>query len=237
MMTHDMNRRLAYDGQGTPPARPAPLLRLLRILQAAMLLALYVPALMAADGVTREAANSARAKLKSIQGGAFQKPGIPGNIESMTVSPDRIHVSQQESNSLLALDLAGAYPNGVSAVEVEFQSGRVLGTAQLDFDLLKQSAPTPVPLVWQYLLFGQHALRVEGQLSGTNGQGEFKLEAVTLNGYPVPQILIDALMSIFMTPRFPSVKLDEPFSLPYSIDSLTVLPGRIEVAGSDAAKL
>ncbi len=237
MMTRDMNRRLADDGQGTQSVRQAPLLRLLRILQAAMLLAIYIPALMAADGVTREAADAAHAKLKSIRAGAFQKPGIPGNIESMTVSPDRIHVSQQESNSLLALDLAGAYPSGVSAVEVEFQSGRVVGTAQLDFDVLKQSSPTPVPLVWRYLLFGQHALRVEGQLSGNNGQGEFKLEELTLNGYPVPQLLIDVLMSLFIRPRFPSVKLDEPFSLPYSIDSLTVMPGRIEVAGSDAAKL
>ena len=80
-----------------------------------------------------------------------------------------------------------------------------------------------------YLFWGVHTLSVEGSFSAIDGVGQFTLESVALDGFALPQTLVDLLIQTFLKPRFPDLALDSPFLLPYSIDRVQVMRERIVV--------
>lgn len=179
----------------------------------------------AASVASREAADSCQAKLNTILSG------------SLSESPGPVRFTEDEANSYLTLEASRGYPAGLSGIEMQFLSGRLAGTAQVDFDQLKKSSRSPLPPMMEYLLFGEHELKVEGTLEGTNGRGQFKLEAVEIDGVPMPQMLVDVLIDYYLKRSHPNLDLGAPFRLLFSIERLDVRPGVVEVAGAATLRL
>jgi hypothetical protein len=167
--------------------------------------------------VSAAAAQSAAEKLSRIQQAASS-----GGAGSQTA------FSEEEVNSYLAYKMEPDYPAGLSKVQVNFVPGRILGTARVDFDKA-MAARQPLGGMADYLFWGLHTLAVEGGFSAVDGVGRFDLESVALDGYTLPQKLVDLLIETFLKPRYPNLALDRPFLLPYSIDRVEVMRERVEV--------
>lgn len=167
--------------------------------------------------VSAKAAEAAAEKLRQIR-----------EASSNRTAGSLTQFSEEEVNSYLALELASRYPSGISDVQVRFLPGRILGTSQVDFAKLKAAHRTSGGMA-DYLFWGIHTLSVEGGFSAIDGVGQFDLESVSLDGFTLPQRLVDLLIETFLKPRFPSLALNRPFRLPYSIDRVQVMRERIAV--------
>jgi hypothetical protein len=153
-------------------------------------------------------------------------------------------VSEEEANAYLAYRLVEHLPEQVTAPWVRFGDGSVNGGAMLDLSLfggrLSESAMT------RYLT-GQVPLEVEARAQANNGLGKVELQSVTLAGIPIPQTLIQELLTDHSkSPSRPNgVQLDDPFPLPYGIVSARFRAGKLVLrqgvsdapAGSPSAQL
>lgn len=167
--------------------------------------------------VSAAASQSAAEKLRRIQ-----------EATSTGGASFKAEFSEAEVNSYLAYEMAPGYPAGLSKVHIRFLPGRLLGTAQVDFDKAKAARQLPGGMA-DYLFWGVHTLAVEGGFSAIDGVGQFDLESVALDGYTLPKTLVDLLIETFLKPRYPNLALQRPFLLPYSIDRVQVMRERVEV--------
>jgi hypothetical protein len=79
------------------------------------------------------------------------------------------------------------------------------------------------------LVDGTHNLVIKGKLTSARGVGKFDLQEVTVDGIPVPNIVIDALLKRYVKPKYPDVDLKEPFDLPWGIDAIDVLQSKAKI--------
>jgi hypothetical protein len=52
---------------------------------------------------------------------------------------------------------------------------------------------------------------------------------VQVDGIPVPNVLIQALIKRYVKPKYPEVDLNEPFDLPWDIQEMKLEPGKATV--------
>jgi hypothetical protein len=175
------------------------------------------PAILYSENVSPEAAASCASKYNLLRSGTTT--GV-------------INFTEPEINSWLALDLSHSYPDGVRDVSVQLQRNNAVILAKVDFDLLKVSVPNLLPDLMEYLFTGVHDVRVEGTINGQNGTAEYDIESVTLDDVPLPSFAVEMLLTRVLRRRFPGKNVESPFNLPFGIDKLSILPGRIEVIRS-----
>lgn len=173
-----------------------------------------------AEGLSREAAQSAAAKFARIQ--EARDSGVPF---------DSVRITELEANSYLHFEFSSDLPAGVSQARLAFQPGRVLGSSLVDFDKLKEGLRTPPHPIADFLLRGEHKISVEGIAWGTNGIGEFRLEQVMLDDVPLPRPVVEFLIEHYLRPRYPTAAIDRPFRLPFSIDSFRAETGSVVLTG------
>jgi hypothetical protein len=70
---------------------------------------------------------------------------------------------------------------------------------------------------------------VRGKLTAREGRGKFNLQEVQVDGIPVPNVLIQALIKRYVKPKYPEVDLNEPFDLPWDIQEMKLEPGKATV--------
>jgi hypothetical protein len=181
------------------------------------LLLLISPPVLYSENVSPEAAASCASKYNLLRSGT---------------TTGAINFTEPEINSWLALDLSHSYPNGVRDVSVQLRRNNAVVLANVDFDLLKVSVPNLLPDMMQYLFTGVHDVRVEGTINGRNGSAEYDIESVTLDDVPLPSFAVEMLLTRVLRRRFPGKNVESPFNLPFGIDRLSILPGRIEAIRS-----
>ena len=72
------------------------------------------------------------------------------------------------------------------------------------------------------LVSGTHNLHIGGKLAAAKGIGKFDLQSVSVDGIPVPNILIDTLIQKYAKPKYPDVDLKEPFEMPWGIQAIDI---------------
>jgi hypothetical protein len=50
-----------------------------------------------------------------------------------------------------------------------------------------------------------------------------------VDGIPVPNVLIQALIKKYVKPKYPEVELNDPFDMPWGIEGLKIVPGKATV--------
>ena len=135
-----------------------------------------------------------------------------------------INVSEVELESFLVYGMRDEIPARVDAVDVQLTEGAVAADTRLTFP----SNSTGNPMV-DVLIAGTHSLYLKGKLNALQGRGRFELEEVHVDGIPVPNILIETLIAKYVKPRYPEVDLNEPFVMPWNIDSLKITPGKATI--------
>ncbi|MBI3894596.1 MAG: hypothetical protein HY313_01560 [Acidobacteria bacterium] len=172
------------------------------------------------EGLSEEAAQMAALKFSRINESSQSNRSF-GSIE----------LSEQEANSYFRYKMASSLPPGVSKIRLKFQSDRPTGFVLVDFDKIKETASTTLNPALSYFLQGIHTVGVGGTFSSSNGVGQFHLETVTLDGYTLPQFVVDFLIERYVKSRYPNVALDRPFSLPFSIEQANVEEGAVVLVG------
>jgi hypothetical protein len=150
-------------------------------------------------------------------------------IKKAASAPDRtsselVEVTEADLESYILHVLKKDIPAQVDSFDVQLTDGAIAADTRMTFG----ATPTSNPLV-DVLISGTHRLFLKGQLSAVGGMGRFTLVEARVDGIPVPVVLIETLIDKYVKPRYPQVKLNEPFTVPWGIDELTISSGRARI--------
>ena len=179
------------------------------VVRTLLLLAVTASALFAADPL----ADSAQKKLDSISDQKLK----PGSV--VTLSP-------REINAWLHEKALKAYPEGIRNERIELGPGTADGTALVD--LLKIGKGNVNALIAR-LIEGERPLRIAIRVESSNGRATVFLTRVELSGVAVDGSILDFLIKHFVQPRYPDIKINEPFDLDYNIDHIEVQPTGVRI--------
>ena len=136
----------------------------------------------------------------------------------------RVQVSEAELESYLLYSLREDIPAQVDTAVVQLGAD----TVGLDTQITFTSNATGNPVV-DALVGGTHNLFLKGRLVAQANRGKFDLLEVRVDSIPVPNVLIQTLMKRYVQPKYPDVDLNEPFDMPWGIESLKLEQGKATV--------
>ena len=168
--------------------------------------------LLAADSLTKtrsaDVANMEQ-KLQRIQ----------SNGQSAHPDQTPTVITEQEVNAYLASDNV-ALPTGVRSVKLEGQPGIISGSAQIDFDRIREGTRSSNPLL--SIFSGVHNVVVLAHAYGAARQGYVHVDSVSLDGVEVPRFVLQLFVEKYLQPKYPELGLDSRFALPDRVDTATV---------------
>ena len=161
------------------------------------------------------------------------KPGPSKNPAGMQQKIDRIEANaraahpdqtpttftEQEVNAYLASDNV-VLPTGVQSVKLQGAPGVITGTAQVDFDRVREGIHSSNPLL--SIFSGVHEVVVVAHAHGAGHTGYVHVDSVSLDGVEVPHFVLELFVDKFLTPKYPQIGIDSQFALPDRIDTATV---------------
>ena len=126
--------------------------------------------------------------------------------------------------SYVVYSLKEDIPGQIDSIDVQLAPDTVGSDTQITFP----SNATGNPVV-DALVGGTHNLFLKGKLNGRDGRGKFDLQEVQVDGIPVPNVLIQALLKRYVKPKYPEADLSEPFDLPWEVQELKLENGKATV--------
>ena len=188
----------------------------------ALLTALVVCSLYAAEPLSRRDAARLQAKIDRITKG----PGLRGKAGVSTP------VTETEVNSYLRYELADRIPAGVTDPWVSIlENGRLSGRATVDLARVGQSRKSSGMLDPFTFLTGSLPLLVNGVLRTKNGVGTFAVESASVSSVPVPVWMLQEIVSYYSKSESApqGVAIDKPFVLPNGIREIHTARGQATV--------
>lgn len=164
---------------------------------------------------SEQAAKSLQAKIDAVK--AAQNAGASRSRQT-------VEVSEVELESYMLFHLRDDIPARLDAVDVQLTDGAVAADTKMTF-----SPDTTGNAVMDLLISGTHSFFVKGKLSAAGSRGKFELEEVKVDGIPVPNVLIEMLITKYVKPKYPDVDLNSPFTMPWGIESLAITPGKTTI--------
>ncbi len=166
--------------------------------------------------ISERSAQSLQAKIDAIKKAADSHNHKRGS--------SRVELSEGELESYVVYSLKGDIPAQLDSLDVRLGPDTVSSNSQITFNSNATGNP-----IFDTLVGGTHSLYVKGSLVGHEGRGKFDLQEVQVDGIPVPNVLIQALIKRYVKPKYPEVDLGEPFDLPWEIQSLKLEDGKATV--------
>jgi hypothetical protein len=182
-----------------------------RVVRQLLLFAVTASILFAADPL----ADSAQKKLDSISDRKLR----PGAI---------VTLSSREINAWIHEKAVKAFPEGIRNEHVELGSGTTDGNALVDFLKLGKAKSSVNPLIAR-LIEGERPLKVSIRVESANGRCTVFLTRVELSGVVVDGSILDFLMKHFVQPKYPDMKINEPFDLDFNIDRIELQPAGVRI--------
>src|SRR2546427_9507581 len=175
-----------------------------------------IAAKSAAKSPSEKSAHSLQAKIDAIKNAARTSDHKRGGSS--------VELSEDELESYVIYSLKEDIPGQIDSIDVQLAPDTVSSETQITFTANATGNP-----VVDALVGGTHNLFLRGKLTGHDGRGKFDLQQVQVDGIPVPNVLIQALLKKYVKPKYPEVDLNEPFDLPWEIQELTVGTGKATV--------
>jgi hypothetical protein len=193
-----------------------------RTTASALLVALFVCGVFAAEPVSRRDAARLQAKLDRI---TKARP-LAGRASGATA------ITETEVNSYLQYELKDRIPAGVTDPWVSIlENGRLSGRATVDLARVAQSRNSGGMLDPFNYLTGSMPLEVTGVLKTGNGVASFAVESASISSVPVPLWMVQEIVSYYSksesSPK--GVALDRPFVLPNGIREIRTARGQATV--------
>ncbi len=174
-----------------------------------LLFAVVASTLLAADPL----ANSAQKKLDSISDRKLRSGAV------VTLSPREINAWMHEK-------AVKAFPHGLRNERIELGPGTTDGTALVD---LMQLSNGNVNALIARLIDGERPLRISIRVESARGRATVFLTRVELSGVAIDGSILDFLIKHFVEPRYPDIKINEPFDLDYNIDRIDIQPSGVRI--------
>jgi len=180
------------------------------IVRRLFLLVITASALLAADPL----ADSAQKKLDSISDRKLK----PGAV--VTLSP-------REINAWIHEKAVKAFADGIRNDHVDLGPGTTDGNALVDLTKISK-AKNVNPLIAR-LIEGERFLKVSIRVESAKGRATVFLTHVELSGVAVDGSILDFLIKHFVQPRYPDIKINEPFDLDFNIERIEIQPAAVRV--------
>ena len=135
-------------------------------------------------------------------------------------------ITEDEANAYLGSNEV-QLPAGVQSVKLRGGPGTIDGTAQIDFDKVREGAHSSNPLL--SIFSGVHEVEVATHAYGKAGQGYVHVDSVSIDGVEVPQFVLQLFVDKYLAPRYPQIGLDSQFKLADRIDSAAVSEHRVTI--------
>jgi hypothetical protein len=177
-----------------------------------LLFAVAASVLLAADPL----ANSAQKKLDSISDRKLKRGAV------VTLSP-------REINAWIHAKAVKAFPEGIRNERIELGAGTTDGTALVDLAKIGKAKGQEVNSLIARLIEGERPLKVSIRVESANGRATVYLTRVELSGVAIDGSILDFLIKHFVQPRYPDIKINEPFDLDYNIDRIDIQPAGVRV--------
>jgi hypothetical protein len=186
---------------------------------------LVAAALVAVMCVRLQAASLSREKADLFS----RKVGQITTTRQSGVQPRRTPITEDELNSWFAFGARGTLPSSIADPQVTLlPNGKVSGQAVVDLAAVGRNRGA---LDLFSLLGGRVPFTVTGVLRTSGGTGRFELESAEVSGIPVPESLLQDVLSYYSrTAQHPEgVRLDQSFALPAAIKQIDVGLGQAVV--------
>ena len=142
----------------------------------------------------------------------------------------RVPISMREFNAYLATEIPDIVGPGVRNARVETTGGNVVrGTADIDFLKVRQTHGERPGWLMSQLLAGERPVAITVRVTSAHGTVRVDVLKVAIGGVVAEGKTLDFLISNFVIPTFPDVKVGKDFALDYNIDRLEILPGQVVV--------
>ena len=176
-----------------------------------LLSALTASVLFAADPL----ADSAQKKLDSISDQKLKRGAV------VTLSP-------REINAWIHEKAVKAFPRRDSQRPYRSRPRHSRRDALVDLTKLSGTKNGVNPLIAR-LIEGERPLRVAIRVESANGRATVFLTHVELSGVAIDGSILDFLIKHFVQPRYPDIKINEPFDLDFNIDHIEIQPAGVRV--------
>jgi hypothetical protein len=193
-----------------------------RTTASALLAALFVCGVFAAEPVSRRDAARLQAKLDRITKGSLARGKAPATTA----------ITETEVNSYLQYELGDRIPAGVTDPWVSIlDNGRLAGRATVDLARVGQSRKSGGMLDPFNFLTGSLPLAVNGVLKTQNGVASFAVESASISSVPVPVWMLQEIVSYYSKSESApnGVAIDKPFVLPNGIREIRTARGQATV--------
>ena len=166
---------------------------------------------------TAAAAITAAAKFHALAIGAYP----PGS---------RVMVTTAEFNDYLRTEVPILIGPGVRNPRVETDNGNVVrGYLDVDFLKVRQAHGERPGWLMSQLLSGERPVVIVARVTSGRGRVRVDLLKVSISGVVAEGRTLDFLITNFVLPTFPAVKVGRDFAFDYHIDHLEIRPGIVTV--------
>ena len=176
-----------------------------------VLCVLTASVLLAADPL----ADSAQKKLDSISDRKLK----PGAV---------VTLSAKEVNAWIHEKAVKAFAEGIRNEHIDLGPATADGNALVDLTKMSRTRNGVNPLIAR-LIEGERPLRVAIRVESANGRATVFLTHVELSGVAIEGSILDFLIKHFVQPRYPDIKINEPFDLDFNIDHIEIQPAGVRV--------
>jgi len=161
-------------------------------------------------------------------------PGAGAKFHALAVGAyprgSRVTVGNAEFNAYLATEVPHMIGPGVRNARVETAAGDIVrGTADIDFLKVRQAHGEAPGWLLSQLLSGERPVAITVRVTSGNRKARVDVLKVAISGVVAEGRTLDFLISNFVVPTFPEVKVGKEFALDYNIDRLEVFPGKVIV--------
>ena len=166
------------------------------------------------------------------------EPGGPTRVEDVfawlqggkETQPSSIELSQDELNKFLGRAAEEGRLGPVRAISARFLEGDVEVVAAVDPEEINLASNQSLQEMMRSLFAGPQQVRILGSLSSESGTGRFEAKEVQLNGLTLPPSALSLLIQSLGKRLDPPLEGAETFALPFDLDRIEVLPGRVRLS-------
>ena len=140
-----------------------------------------------------------------------------------------LEFSQAELDGYLFHQVTPLFPKGLQDVRIQLLDGSLLANSKINFDEYEKSNAGTKNSLLSALLSGEHTLDVFAEFKSENRNGSYEISKVLLDQKEIPKPLVDLLIQKYVVSKYPAAKPNSPFPLPYRIEKMDILSGKLVV--------
>ena len=138
-------------------------------------------------------------------------------------------LTQDEVNSWSSIAIGSKKRLGVQSLLLDFREGGQF-QVQTCLNMGEVEVQGFSIQLFQALLRGDQEFVLEGRLSCAQGRATATVQRALINDVPIPKILVDAVIGYLSQKQPPHLNLSQPFNLPFGIQDIQIVEGRVIIS-------